>query len=144
MGQSSWRARTTNFSSTSFTPSTSISEILTGTTLSFCSFESTSMPRRPRCRRKASGESAIYCSSLSTKWGINSVPDRKPVLAISAILPSMITLVSTRMLRPAPSLSKTSSGFSASSPFAEAPNCQRELNPPNISFWRMTKITMPR
>jgi hypothetical protein len=66
---------------------------------SFCNEDSTSMPRRPRWRRRLSGESAMYCSSASTKCGMSSEPGKKPVRAISAIRPSIITLVSSRIVR---------------------------------------------
>ena len=41
----------------------------------------------------------MYCSSFSTKRGMSSVPGRKPVRAISAMRPSMMTLVSSRIVR---------------------------------------------
>ncbi|OJT80103.1 hypothetical protein BM532_19860, partial [Clostridioides difficile] len=43
---------------------------------------------------KSSEESAICLSSSKTKAGIISFPSINPVLQISAILPSIITLVS--------------------------------------------------
>ena len=43
---------------------------------------------------KESAESATNCSSRNTNCGITSVPSKKPVSTISAIRPSMITLVS--------------------------------------------------
>ncbi len=112
-----------------------MSEIRTSRFGSFCNSASTSMPRRPRWRRMPSGESAIYCNSFSTKRGMRSVPGKKPVLAISATRPSMITLVSSRMVRlrfvheeePPPSL--------------------RPLNAPSnpmMSPWRMTKSETPK
>lgn len=39
----------------------------------------------------------MNCNSSSTKTGINKVPSINPVLQISAILPSMITLVSSSL-----------------------------------------------
>src|ERR1022692_4565828 len=53
-----------------------------------------SRPRRPRLRFMESAESATSCNSRRTNWGITSTPSRKPVSAISAMRPSMITLVS--------------------------------------------------
>src|ERR1022692_2102333 len=53
-----------------------------------------SSPRRPRLRFMESAESATSCSSRRTNWGITSTPSRKPVSAMSAMRPSMMTLVS--------------------------------------------------
>ncbi len=39
----------------------------------------------------------MFCNSASTKRGTNSLPGTKPLLAISAIRPSIIALVSTRI-----------------------------------------------
>ena len=58
-----------------------------------------SRPRRPRLRFMESAESATSCSSLSTNCGITRVPSRKPVSQMSAIRPSMITLVSRMRYR---------------------------------------------
>ena len=49
---------------------------------------------RPRVRFKRSAESAICCNSSSTNTGINNVPSINPLLQMSAIRPSIITLVS--------------------------------------------------
>src|SRR4030042_1517272 len=53
-----------------------------------------SSPRRPRVRRSSSGESAIYCSSSRINLGTRKVPSRTPVSEMSAMRPSMMTLVS--------------------------------------------------
>ena len=53
-----------------------------------------SSPRRPRLRFIESAESATICNSWSTNCGTTSVPSRNPVSAMSAIRPSMMTLVS--------------------------------------------------
>ena len=56
-----------------------------------------SRPLRPRTRFRESAESAMCCSSSSTNTGMRSVPSRKPVSQISAIRPSMMTLVSSSL-----------------------------------------------
>ena len=56
-----------------------------------------SRPRLPRVLLSKSEESAMNCNSSNTKTGINKVPSIKPVLQISAILPSIITLVSSNL-----------------------------------------------
>jgi DNA repair protein RadA/Sms len=53
-----------------------------------------SSPLLPRLRFKGSAESAICCSSSRMKVGTMIVPSIKPLLQISRILPSIITLVS--------------------------------------------------
>ena len=57
----------------------------------FCRMSS---PRRPRFRLSESAESATSWSSFSTNCGMSSVPSMNPVSQMSAIRPSMITLVS--------------------------------------------------
>ncbi len=54
-----------------------------------------SRPRRPRLRFIESDESATSCSSFSTNCGTTSVPSTNPVSQMSAMRPSMITLVSS-------------------------------------------------
>jgi hypothetical protein len=71
-----------------------MSEIITSIPAIFWIFCRMSSPRRPRLRFSESLESATSCSSLSTNCGMTSVPSRKPVSQMSAIRPSMITLVS--------------------------------------------------
>ena len=60
-----------------------------------CIRDRMSRPRRPRLRRSASDESAMCCSSSSTNRGTTSVPYMNPDSTISAIRPSISTLVST-------------------------------------------------
>ena len=62
---------------------------------SFCILLSISRPLLPRFLFIESAESAIICNSWRTKFGITSIPSRKDVSQISAILPSIITLVSS-------------------------------------------------
>ena len=71
-----------------------MSEIVTSTPAIFWIFCRMSSPRRPRLRFIESEESATSCSSLSTNCGMTIVPSMKPVSQISAMRPSMITLVS--------------------------------------------------
>ena len=59
---------------------------------------STSRPRRPRLRRRGSLESAIWRNSSKTNRGTNREPSKKPVMLTSAMRPSIMALVSTRML----------------------------------------------
>ena len=61
---------------------------------SFCILFSISRPLLPRFRLSVSEESAICLSSSNTTSGITSGPSTNPVLQISAIRPSIITLVS--------------------------------------------------
>ena len=61
---------------------------------SFWIILSISRPLLPLTLFKSSEESAICCNSFKTNLGIISLPSTKPVLHISAILPSIITLVS--------------------------------------------------
>ena len=53
-----------------------------------------SRPLLPLTLFRSSEESAICCNSFKTNLGIISLPSINPVLQISAILPSIITLVS--------------------------------------------------
>ena len=53
-----------------------------------------SRPRRPRLRFIESAESATSCSSRRTNCGMTRMPSRNPVSAMSAMRPSMMTLVS--------------------------------------------------
>ena len=60
----------------------------------FCIRLSMSRPRRPRLRLILSELSAMPCNSCSTKRGTISLVSMIPVSQISAIRPSMMTLVS--------------------------------------------------
>ena len=78
-----------------------------------------SSPRRPRCRFDPSVESATTCSSRSTNSGTTIMPSMNPASAISAIRPSMITLVSStlalrRVGRSAAKIVPSAAGFSRS------------------------------
>ena len=53
-----------------------------------------SSPLLPLTLFRSSEESAICCNSSNTNFGTISLPSINPVLHISAILPSIITLVS--------------------------------------------------
>ena len=84
-----------------------------------CILCSISSPRRPRCLFDPSVESATTCSSLSTNSGTTIMPSIKPASAISAIRPSIITLVSSTLAfgRVARSVANTvlsAAGFSRS------------------------------
>ena len=56
-----------------------------------------SSPRRPRWRFDPSVESATTCSSRSTNSGTTIMPSMKPASAMSAMRPSMMTLVSSTL-----------------------------------------------
>ena len=89
-------AITTNLPSTSETSLMSSSRTWMGTSVSFRSLFSISKPLRPRVRLRESLESAMCRSSSRTNLGMTIVPFTKPVLLISAILPSIMALVSIR------------------------------------------------
>ena len=89
-------AITTNLPSTSETSLMSSSRTWMGTSVSFRSLFSISKPLRPRVRLRASLESAMCRSSSRTNLGMTIVPFTKPVLLMSAILPSIMALVSIR------------------------------------------------
>ena len=80
--------------STSGISSKSLSLISTSISSSFWIEFSISRPLLPLTLFKSSDESAICCSSFNTNLGITNFPSINPVLHMSAILPSIITLVS--------------------------------------------------
>src|ERR1019366_537933 len=92
--QSKTLASSISFMSPSRVCGKSSSTICTLRLAIFCTRARMSSPRRPRLRFMESAESATSCSSRSTNCGITSTPSRNPVSAISAMRPSMITLVS--------------------------------------------------
>src|ERR1017187_1008412 len=87
-------ASSISFRSTSRTAGKSASTIWTVRPAIFWMRCRISNPRRPRLRFMESAESATSCNSRSTNCGSTMTPSRKPVSAMSAMRPSIMTLVS--------------------------------------------------